>query len=86
VAGDVVFTSPPAKGQGFASLVRHTGQFQEQYPGAYFKSHKLITQHNQRLSEWTMFNKDGSEFITGHSYARFNDDDRLVHLAGFWKL
>jgi hypothetical protein len=38
------------------------------------------------LSEWTMLNMDGSEFLTAHSYAQFNDQGRLIHLAGFWKL
>ena len=86
VADDVIFTSPPSGGQGFANLVRHIGQFQEQFPGAYFKSNKLFTQHGQLLSEWTMYNKDGSEFLTAHSYARFNEQGRLTHLAGFWNV
>jgi hypothetical protein len=86
VADDVIFTSPPSEGQGFANLIGHIGQFQEQFPGAYFKSHKLFTQHGQLLSEWTMYNKDGSEFLTAHSYARFNEQGRLNHLAGFWNV
>jgi hypothetical protein len=86
VADDVVFTSPPNEGQGFGNLVEHIGLFQKQFPGAYFKSNKLLTQHGQLLSEWTMYNKDGSEFLTAHSYARFNEQGRLTHLAGFWKI
>ena len=85
VAEDVVFTSPNAEGQGFGSLTEHIGEFQKQFPGAYFRSNKLLMQHGQMLSEWTMFNKDGSEFLTAHSYARFTEEGRLVHLAGFWK-
>jgi hypothetical protein len=33
-----------------------------------------------------MYNKDGSEFLTAHSYARFNEQGLLTHLAGFWKI
>ncbi len=86
VTEDVVFTSPNAEGQGFANLVTHIGDFQKQFPGAYFRSNRLLEQHDQLFSEWTMFNQDGSEFLTAHSYARFNDQGRLNHLAGFWKL
>ena len=86
VTDDVIFTAPPYEGQGLGNLVKHIEQFQEQVPGAHFKSNKLLTQHGQLLSEWTMYNKDGSEFLTSHSYARFNEQGRLTFLAGFWKL
>jgi len=86
VAEEIVYTNPLAEGQGLANLVRHVGEFQAQFPGAYFKTNKLIDQHGQLLAEWTMFNKDGSEFLTAHSYARFNEQRRLTHLAGFWQV
>ena len=38
------------------------------------------------LAEWTQFNRDGSEFLTAHSYARLDDRGRITHFAGFWKL
>jgi len=85
VIRDIVFTSQAAEGQGFSNLVTHIAEFQKQFPGAYFKSNKLFTHHGQLLSEWTMYNKDGSEFLTGHSYARFNEQGILTHLAGFWQ-
>ena len=85
-AEDVVFTSPNAKGQGFGNLLAHIADFQTQFPGAYFRNNRLFEQHGQLLSEWTMFNRDGSEFLTAHSYAQCNDGGRLTHLAGFWKL
>jgi hypothetical protein len=84
VTDDVIFTAPPYEGQGLGDLVKHMEQFQEQVPGAHFKSNKLLTQHGQLLSEWTMYNKDGSVSLTSYSYARFNEQGRLTHLAGFW--
>jgi hypothetical protein len=86
VAEDVVFTSPNADGRGFDELLPHIAQFQAQFPGAYFRSNRLLEQHGQLLSEWTMFNRDGSEFLTAHSYAQFSAQGRLTFLAGFWKL
>ncbi|MGI4757911.1 MAG: nuclear transport factor 2 family protein [Janthinobacterium lividum] len=86
VAEEVVFTSPNANGRGFSDLVMHIADFQRQFPGAYFRSNRLIEQNDQLLSEWTMFNRDGTAFLTAHSYAQFNAAGRLTHLAGFWKL
>jgi hypothetical protein len=86
VTDDVEFTGPVEDSRGFGSLVEHIGQFQKKLPGAYFKSNKLLTQHGQLLSEWTMYKKDGAEIATGHTYARFNDQSRLTHLAGFFKV
>jgi hypothetical protein len=85
VAEDVTYTNPQAEGQGLENLLKHVGEFQVQFPGAYFKTNKLLSQHGQLLAEWTMFNKDGSEFLTVHSYARFDERGLLSHLAGFWK-
>jgi hypothetical protein len=86
VIENIVFTSPNSDGQGIDLLAEHIAQFQVQYPGAYFQSNRLTNHHGQLLSEWTMFNRDGSEFLTGHSYAQFNNQGRLMHLAGFWTL
>ncbi len=83
---DITFTDPGTQGQGFHNIMEHIGNFQQQFPGAYFKNNKLLSQHGQLLSEWTMFNKDGSEFLTAHSYAHFNEAGLLTHLAGFWQL
>jgi SnoaL-like domain len=86
VTGDVVYTNPINEGQGLGNLVKHVGDFQVQFPGAHFRTNKLLVQHGQLLAEWTMFNKDGSELLTAHSYARFDEQGLLSHLAGFWKV
>jgi len=86
VTDDVAFTNPVGEGEGFGNLVEHIGQFQKQFPGAYFKNSQLLTHHGQLLAEWTMYNKNGSEFLTGQSYARFSEQGRLTHLAGFFKV
>ena len=44
----------------------------------------LRQQHGQALAEWTQLNQDGSALVSGHSYARFNREGRIAHLAGFW--
>jgi hypothetical protein len=86
VSDDVVFTGPKEEDQGFDKLVEHIGQFQKKSPGAYFVSSKLLTQHGQLLSEWTLYKKDGTKIATGHTYARLNDQGRLAHLAGFFQV
>ena len=86
VTYDVVFTGPQENDQGFDKLVEHIGQFQKKSPGAYFKNNKLLTQHGQLLSEWTLHKKDGTKIASGHTYARLNDQGRLAHLAGFFQV
>ncbi len=84
VADDVAFATPTGEGQGFDSLVAHVGQFQKQFPGAYFRSNKLLAHHGQLLSEWTLYKNDGSEVRTAHTFARLNAQERITHLAGFF--
>ncbi|MDE1178799.1 MAG: nuclear transport factor 2 family protein [Edaphobacter sp.] len=80
------FASPAGEGEGIEALVTHIGEFQAQYPGAYFKTFKFLFHHDQALAHWTMFGKDGAEFLQGHSAVRFNESGELVSLAGFWEL
>lgn len=84
VTDDVVFTSPALEGQGFGNLVEHIEQFQKQMPGKYFKSNKILTHHGQLLSDVMLHNKDGSEFRPAQIFARFNEQRRLTHVAGFF--
>jgi hypothetical protein len=87
VAEDVVFSNPTGEeGHGIAKLVAHVSQFQKMNPGGYFRTNKLLTHHGQLLSEWTMCKEDGTEVVTAHTYARFDEHGRLTHTAGFWKV
>lgn len=86
VAEDCTFSTPDTEGQGRNNLTVLLDQFQQQYTGAYFKTHKLIDHHNQGLAQWTMYDKTGTEFLSGNSFARFGEDGRLTHLIGFWQL
>ncbi len=86
VADDVAFSNPTGnEGHGIGELSDHVAQFQTKLPGAYFKSTNLLTHHGQLLSEWTMHKADGSEITSGHTFARFNEQGRLIHTAGFFK-
>ena len=80
----VVFTNPGVEGSGLHNLLAHIEGFQKRFPGGRFRMNWLRQQHGQALLEWTQLNHDGSELVTGHSYARLNDEGRIAHLAGFW--
>ena len=84
LADDVVYTNPGVEGRGLVNLLGHIAGFQKRFPGGHFRINWLRQQHGQLLSEWTQCNQDGSELITAHSYARFNEEGRIAHLAGFW--
>ena len=86
VAQDCTFTSPTSDGKGLQELTATIEQFQKQFPGATFQTHKMIQHHQQALAEWIMYDKQGIEFLAGKSYARLNSDNRLFALVGFWEL
>ena len=86
VAENVAYSNPDGQGEGRKDFTLHVADFQQQFPGAWFRGNKLIVHHGQLLAEWTMFNGDGTEFLTGNSYARFNEQGLLTEVAGFWKL
>jgi hypothetical protein len=86
-AEDIAFSNPTGEeGHGLANLVEHVGQFQKKNPGGYFECKELLVHHGQLLSQWTMCKQDGSAIAAGHTYARFDDQGRLTHTAGFWKV
>ena len=84
VADDIVFSNPAAQGHGCADLVKHIVEFQKQFPGAHFKSIKLLGHHSQLLSEVMLFDKDGSELGSAQIFARFNEQGRLTEVTGFF--
>ena len=81
---NVVYTNPGVEGSGIHNLLRHIEGFQKKFPGGCFRMNWLRQQHGQALAEWTQLNQDGSELVTGHSFARLGEDGRIAHLAGFW--
>ena len=87
LAQDVTFTSPDSDEQGIDRMAATIAAFQEQLPGAYFRSTLLRQQHGQLISTWTMFDGNDLPLVNGHSYARIDEETgHLTYLAGFWKL
>ena len=85
VAEDVAFSNPGVDGRGLDALMTHILRYQTHYPGSHFRINWFRQQHGQMLAEWSQINPDGSEFVTAHSYARLNDEGRIVQFAGFWE-
>jgi|SRR5476649_1048506 len=85
VVDDVTFTAPGTHGRGVADLISMLEEFQRTYPGAYFDTTVLIVHNSQSLATWSMFDRAGAVLLVGNSYARWGDEQRIVHLAGFWQ-
>ncbi|MCU1321089.1 MAG: nuclear transport factor 2 family protein [Acidobacteriaceae bacterium] len=86
VAINCSFADPDTEGAGLEALTAHIEKFQKDYPGAYFETRRFIEHHGQSVAEWMMRGKDDSEFLPGTSVARYGEDGKITHLAGFWKL
>jgi hypothetical protein len=85
VIDDVISINPEGESYGIVDLVKHIEQFQKQRPGAHFKSNKLIAHHDQFLSEWTMYSKDGSAVATAQTYGCLNEKGIITYLIGFFE-
>ena len=87
LAHDVVYTNPDGEEHGIEGMCANMTAFQAQYTGGYFRTTVLRQQHGQLLSAWTLFDRNDAPLVNGHSFARFDEQQgRLTHLAGFWKL
>jgi hypothetical protein len=85
VTNDVMSINPEGESHGIVDLMKHIEQFQKQKPGTRFKSNKLIAHHDQFLSEWTMYSKNGSALAIAHTYGRFNEKGLITYLIGFFE-
>lgn len=84
VSDDIQSTNPGDEFNGLEDLIAHVEQFQQRLPGAYFKLNKLLFHHEQALSEWTLYKSDGTPLRTANTYGRFNDQERITQLTGFF--
>lgn len=80
-----IYSDPTDSCDGVNTLIAHIEQSQKKMPGAHFRNDKFLDHHDQGLSEWTMFNGEGTVVATGTSYARFGTDGRLTQMTGFFE-
>ena len=84
VSEGISYSNPFIAGKGRAGLIEAMDQFQQQYPGARFQPDWTNIHHDQLLSGWTLYGKDGAALLTGHNYARVDDEGKITHMAGFF--
>jgi hypothetical protein len=84
LADNISFSSLTSEGQGLAKMIANIENFQKQFHGATFRTHKYYEHHDQLLAEWMMYDKNGAELLAGKSFARFDANENLVFLSGFW--
>lgn len=84
VAEDCFYTDPGFACHGHAELIAKIEDSKQKFPGAVFRNDRFVDHHAQALINWTMFDGQGNEFVTGASYVRFGADGRLTHMSGFF--
>ena len=85
VSDAIVYTDPVSQVEGRQALVQRIAASQARFPGCRFQNGSFLEHHGQALFHWTMYDATGSAFVTGSSFARFDDDGRLVQATGFFK-
>lgn len=83
---DCVYTDPMTECRGQDALQSYIEQFLQTMPGATFKNRRFFEHHAQSHAEWTLYDAQGQEVQPGNSYARFGEDGRLTHIAGFFEV
>ncbi|WP_419804306.1 hypothetical protein [Terriglobus sp.] len=86
VATNFSFSTPDTEGSGVESFTALLEKFQKQYPGSHFETRTFIEHHGQSVAEWILYGGDGSELLKGTTVARYGDDGKMTHVAGFWKI
>lgn len=84
VAETCVYTDPVGQVHGREDFLAYIQKFQVGYAGDWFANQEFTAHHAQALASWTMFKRDGQVATLGTSYARYGEDGRLTHLAGFF--
>lgn len=85
ISPDVVYTDPTSISHGYNELTAKMEDTQQRFPGATFHNDKFVSHHDQAVSHWTMNDLSGQPIFVGVSTARFDDDDRLASMTGFFE-
>ena len=80
-----IYEDPLATAQGWAQLTACMDDFHRQVPGGHFVTHYFASHHRQSIAKWNMLNGSGQVIGEGVSYGRYNDQDRLVSMTGFFE-
>jgi hypothetical protein len=85
VSEECTFSNVVALGRGLQELTLVLEKFQKDSPGGYFETTDFIEQHAQSLAYWNLHDATRTVLLSGANYARYGQDGRLIHIAGFWK-
>ena len=79
------YTDPTADLVGPKALCDHIGVFQVGNPGAKIEVTSTATLHHDIAHfTWRMLLPDGQVRLTGHDFAEFDEDGKILRLAGFF--
>ncbi|WP_420587144.1 nuclear transport factor 2 family protein [Ruegeria sp.] len=78
------YTDPTADVHGRAHLATHIGEVLSSAGGRVELTSKPTQHHDVAHFTWHMVASDGSIVVSGHDFARFDTDGRIVQLAGFF--
>lgn len=76
---------PPMDATGHDALDAMFAAVQGQFPGHTFRrTSQIDTHHGIGRYAWDLISPDGSVTLAGTDFVQFGDDDRLVHVTGFF--
>ncbi|CAN7459024.1 nuclear transport factor 2 family protein [Acidovorax sp. LjRoot74] len=81
---DCTYNDPLATAQGWSQLTAYMDDFHRQVPGGHFVTHYFASHNQQSIAKWNMLDGSGQVIGEGVSYGRYNDQNRLVAMTGFF--
>ena len=78
------YNDPLTTAQGWTQLTAYMDDFHRQVPGGHFVTYYFASHNLQSIAKWNMVDGSGQVIGEGVSYGRYNDQNRLVAMTGFF--
>ncbi len=82
---ECVYADPLAQAKGWDELIAYMMDFHKQLPGAHFVTDYFLAHHRQSIARWKMMSGDAVLLGEGISHGKYDEDNRLVSMTGFFE-
>ena len=79
------YSDPMVKANGWDELIAYMDDFHRQVPGGYFVTTYFLAHNNKSIAKWEMRNGDHVALGVGISYGEYNENCKLISMAGFFE-
>lgn len=82
---NTTYCDPITETRGVDGLTQYMVDFHQQIPGGHFVTTYFLAHHDTSIARWNMVDGLGNIVGEGISHGRFDNDDRLLSMTGFFE-